>query len=114
MEEKDYEMAFQIIAKAGDSKAFSMDAIRAARDGDFEQADNMLKQSEESMRQAHDFQFDMIQQEAAGNHMDVNIILVHAQDHLSMAVMAKDMAEEMVLLYKELRGRAAGEKEENT
>ncbi len=34
----------------------------------------------------------MLQQEARGDKVPVNIILVHAQDHLTMALMMRDMA----------------------
>ena len=42
----------------------------------------------------------MLQQEAEGNPVKVNIILVHAQDHLTMAMMMRDMAEQFVNLYQ--------------
>lgn len=101
MDEK-YQAAFDLIMKAGNAKSTALMAIEAARDFDFEEADKLLKQAEDEMRQAHQAQIDLIQQEAQGNSVDVNIILVHAQDHMTMAIMAKDNAEEFVHLYKML------------
>ncbi len=100
MLDRDYGVAFQLIAAAGDSKSDSMHAIRAAREGNFEKAEQFLKSADEKMNQAHEIQFDMIQQESSGNLVAVNIILVHAQDHLAMAMVVKDMAEEITELYK--------------
>ena len=40
------------------------------------------------------------QQEAEGNPVPVNIILVHAQDHLTMAQVMRDMAEQFMDLYQ--------------
>lgn len=34
--------------------------------------------------------------------MNMDVILVHAQDHLTMALMMKEQAEEFVNIYKEL------------
>lgn len=99
MDEK-YQVAFDLIMKAGNAKSTAMMAIEAARDFDFEEADKLLAQAEAEMRQAHQAQIDLIQQEAQGNPVDVNIILVHAQDHMTMTIMAKDNAEEFVNLYK--------------
>ena len=38
MREEDYQVSFEIIATAGDSKGYSMDAICDAKKGDFESA----------------------------------------------------------------------------
>lgn len=102
MDDNKYLGAFQIIMNAGNSKSASLMAVEAAKDGDFEEAELRLKEAEKEMRAAHQSQIDMIQQEAGGNPVEVNIILVHAQDHLTMAMMAKDFAEQFVELYKQL------------
>lgn len=110
MNDEDYAVAFQLIMNAGNSKSFSMMAMEAARNFDFEEAEKHLKEAEAQMREAHQSQIDMIQQEAQGNPVPVNIILVHAQDHLTMAMMAKDQATEIVNLYrmiKELKDQSA-------
>lgn len=102
MDDNKYLGAFQIIMNAGNSKSAALMAVEAAKDGDFEDAEAKLKEAEKEMRAAHQAQIEMIQQEAAGNPVEVNIILVHAQDHLTMAMMAKDFAEQFVELYKQL------------
>lgn len=102
MDDTKYAGAFQIIMNAGNSKSASLMAIEAAKDGDMEEAQARLKEAETEMRAAHQAQIDMIQQEAAGNPVDVNIILVHAQDHLTMAILAKDLAEQFVELYGQM------------
>ncbi|WP_320977453.1 PTS lactose/cellobiose transporter subunit IIA, partial [Enterocloster asparagiformis] len=75
MDETKYSGAFQIIMNAGNSKSAALMAIEAAKDGDFAEADERLREAETEMRAAHQAQIDMIQQEAAGNSVDVNIIL---------------------------------------
>ncbi len=109
--DENYASAFQLIMNAGNSKSFSMMAMEAAREFNFQEAENHLKEAEAEMRAAHQSQIDMIQQEAQGNPVDVNIILVHAQDHLTMAMMAKDQAAEVLNLYrmiKELKDKIEG------
>ena len=98
-----YEASFQLIGIAGDSKAESMAAIEAARAGNLEEAAEHLAAADKAMVEAHESQTAMLQQEAEGNPVAVNIILVHAQDHLTMAQMARDMADQMIALYKEIR-----------
>lgn len=103
MDDEKYMNSFRLIAQAGDAKAEAMQAIKAAREGRFSEAEKLLKSAEEKNVKAHDIQFDLIQQESSGEPVDVNIILIHAQDHLTTAMIVQDMAEEMIELYKRLR-----------
>jgi len=100
MEENNYDTSFQLIMYAGDSKSESMLAIKAARNFQFEEAEEHLELAKKSLGEAHKSQTSMIHQEAAGSKIDVNIILVHAQDHLTTATIIKDQAEEFINIYK--------------
>jgi cellobiose PTS system EIIA component len=60
----------------------------------------LLKQSTEELGKAHKFQTQLIQAEADGKSNPVNILLVHAQDHLMTAMTVRDLAAEIVELYK--------------
>lgn len=103
MDDSKYLNAFEIILNAGDSKAASYMAVEVAREFKFDEARQYLKEAEGKMRLAHQGQTDMIQREAKGETLDVNIIIVHAQDHLTMAMMARDHAEEFVHLYETIQ-----------
>ncbi len=97
-----YEVAFELILNAGNSKAKSMEAIECAREYDFEAAERFLKEAQAELRLAHQQQTGMITQEASGNKVDVNIIMVHAQDHLTTAMILINQAEEFISLYKSI------------
>lgn len=100
MGDSKYLNAFQIILNAGDAKSAAYLAVEAAREFRFDEAKKCMEESETKMRMAHQAQTEIIQQEARGESVEVNIILVHAQDHLTMAVMAKEHAEEFIHLYE--------------
>ena len=104
MDEK-YGNAMQIIMHAGNAKSAAMMAMDAAAEGDFEQAEQQLSEARDEMRAAHQVQFDLVHAEANGESVEVNIILVHAQDHLTMAIMAIDFAERFISLYKKLESK---------
>lgn len=95
-----YQVAFDMILKAGEAKNYAMMAIEEAKEFNFEEARKYLEQAENKMTEAHNCQTNMIHQEAQGDSIEVNIILVHAQDHFSMAVTARDFAEQFINLYK--------------
>ncbi|MGC3956158.1 MAG: PTS lactose/cellobiose transporter subunit IIA [Propionicimonas sp.] len=96
----DYEAAFQIISSAGNAKSEAMLAIRAAREGDFAEAAACLKRADEQLHDAHVQQTDLITAEARGEAVPLNVILVHAQDHLTGALLTRDLAEEFLQLYQ--------------
>ena len=100
MSDEKYEVAFQVIMNAGNSKSSSMMAIEAAREFNFEEAQRLLKEADKDLREAHHVQTELIQQESQGSGVNVNIILVHSQDHLTMAMITRERAEEILNLYK--------------
>lgn len=108
--EASYQVAFELVMYAGNSRSCSLMAMEAAREARFEDAEQHLKEAEEELKKAHDAQTGMLAQEAGGNQVELNIILVHAQDHLTMAMVMKDNAEEFLNLYRmvyELKGQKA-------
>ena len=102
MDEAKYATAFELIMNAGNAKSLALMAIEAAREFDFEEAEKDLKESAEEFHLAHQAQSDMIQGEANGNPVELNIVLVHAQDHLTMALMYERLASEFISVYKEM------------
>jgi PTS system cellobiose-specific IIA component len=100
MNDKMNEIAFQIILFAGNGKSSAMEAIQEAKKGNFEEAEAKLKEAGEELGKAHGFQTELLQQEAQGNGQGVNVILVHSQDHLMTAMTVRDLAVEIIELYK--------------
>ncbi len=94
------EVSFGLILNAGNSKSKSLMAIEAARDYDFEEAHQLIKEAKEDLKKAHQTQTDLIQSQARGETTEVDVILVHAQDHLTMAMMMLDQAQEFIHVYE--------------
>lgn len=100
MDDKVNEIAFQIILYAGNGKSSAMEAIQEAKEGNFEEADAKIKEAGEELSKAHGFQTELLHKEARGEGETINIILIHAQDHLMTAMTLKNMASEFVDLYR--------------
>lgn len=103
IEEEKYETSFEIISLAGASKSTSFAAIQSAKEGKREEAEKLLRDAQGLMLKAHHLQVSMITSETRGDSVEVNIILVHAQDHLTMAQISLDFAEEFIGLYSEIQ-----------
>ena len=112
LDETKYESAMQMIMHAGNAKSSALLAIDDAAEGDFAAAETDLAEAAAEMHSAHDLQLSLIQQEASGTPVELSLILVHAEDHLTMAILATDMATRMVELYRRLPAAAAGEKDD--
>ena len=104
MDESKYMNDFQIVAVAGSSRSKSLLALKEAKKGNFDKAEELLKGAQEDMNQAHAMQFEMLQQECSGNPVDITIVTVHGQDHMTMAVCTYDLVVEMIDIIKEIRG----------
>lgn len=89
-----------LVMYGGDGKCSSIEAIQAAKQGDFERAREKLAIAEESLLKAHRAQTEMLSREAAGNHAEVSLLMVHGQDHLMTGIAFKDLAKEIVDLYR--------------
>ncbi len=100
MNDEIYMNDFQIVALAGDSRSKSMRALKEAKKGNFEKAEELIQEAEKEMNEAHELQFKMLQQEASGQHVEINIVTVHAQDHLTMATVTHDLVVEIIDMIK--------------
>ncbi|WP_409294230.1 PTS lactose/cellobiose transporter subunit IIA [Peribacillus sp. SCS-26] len=94
------QIVFTIILHGGNGKSSSMEAIQAAKKGDFIGARAKLKEAAEALNEAHKTQTELIQAEIRGERADTSLLMVHAQDHLMNALTIKDLAAEFVDLYE--------------
>ncbi|MEG0773044.1 PTS lactose/cellobiose transporter subunit IIA [Clostridium sp.] len=91
---------FEIISHGGNARAFAFDAIKAAENGNIAEAEELLSKAEEELDIAHKTQTKLIQAEVNGEGLQMNLLMVHAQDHLMTAISEKSLIEHMVRLYK--------------
>ena len=93
-------ISFGIIAHAGDTRSYAFGALAAAKAGNFEEAEALLKQSNDAAVEAHHMQTELLVNEANGNKTPVDVLLVHAQDHLMTSMLAVEVIKELIELYK--------------
>ncbi len=100
MENTIYEISFELILHAGNARYSYLSAIKAAKDNKFDQIEKFFKEGDEEFNLAHNCQTKLIAKESNGTPVELNILLVHAQDHLTMATICKDQATNFIELYK--------------
>jgi len=97
--------AMELIANAGDSRSFAMEAIMQAKGGDIVGAREALQNAKEAMVEAHDVQTELLRAELSEDSTkkaELTLLMVHAQDHLTMALLMRDIAAEFIDLYETL------------
>lgn len=96
------EVAMGLIAQAGDARSSCMEAIGLAKEGKFDEAREALGRADDGMVAAHEIQTDLIREEMSGNSAPVSLLMVHAQDHLNLALVMRDVAEEFIQIHQRL------------
>ena len=94
------QIVFTIISHAGNARSICFDALKHAKEGNFVEAENCLNKASEELLEAHHVQTDKIHKEAQGEKQEVTLLLIHAEDHLMNAILAKELITEMIELYK--------------
>ncbi|MGT2832941.1 PTS cellobiose transporter subunit IIA [Streptococcus halotolerans] len=94
--------AFGIILSSGNARTIVHEAFAAMREGDYDKAEQLLEDANADMLEAHHAQTDLLQEYASGTEIKIEIIMVHAQDHLMTTMTLREVALEMLALYKKV------------
>ena len=92
----------ELIINAGESRSCAMQALSAAKKGDWADVDAQLNASFAASKRAHDVQTMLIGMDEGCGKVQVNLVLVHAQDHIMNAMLAREMVQEFIDLYRKL------------
>lgn len=100
MDDENSMISMTIIANSGDARSFAFQALEEAKAGNFEASDELLEKSKASAGIAHKAQTDLLVKEANGDKQEIDVLLVHSQDHLMTSMLAYELIKEIILLYK--------------
>ncbi|EGU32481.1 PTS system, cellobiose-specific IIA component [Vibrio ichthyoenteri ATCC 700023] len=99
----DQEMVvMEIICNAGEARSLCYEALKLARNNDFDRAQEKLAQGKECLNKAHLTQTQLIEADQGEGKVPMTLVMVHAQDHLMTTILAHEMATEMVALHQKL------------
>lgn len=95
------ETIMNLIVMSGQSRSTAFEALAEAREGDFEKADELMKESSKLSIEAHEAQTQLLCDEVNGNPTQVSLMMVHAQDHLMDSILARELIGEMIKMLKD-------------
>ena len=96
------QIAFQIISMVGTARSSYIEAIQAAKKGDYEEAAKMIEEGDAAFIEGHDAHAGLLQKEASGEGNTVNLLILHAEDQLMSAEAFKTIALEFIDAYKRI------------
>lgn len=96
-------LSFQMISFTGSARSCFVEAIMAAKEGDFEKAEQLMTEGEEQFIEGHRIHAKMIQKEAQDGATELNLLLIHAEDQMMSADVLKIIAKEIIDIHKRIQ-----------
>lgn len=95
-------ISYQMILHAGNARSSAIEAIRFAKEGNFNRAKEKITEAQQDFHQAHLVQTELLQKEANEKSQPPTILLIHAQDHLMTSQTVLELSIELIDLYKKI------------
>lgn len=96
------EISFQLISHAGVARSSFFDAMRKARVGNFQEAQELIKKGSQFYKDAHSIHAELIKKEANGETIWMTLLMSHAEDLMMSAEISREMALELFNIYEEV------------
>lgn len=95
-------VAFEIILHSGDARSLVHEGFKLMREGKFTEAEKKMEDANTKLLEAHKCQTSLLQSYASGEEIVMEVIMVHAQDHLMTTMTLREMALEFLEMYKQV------------
>ena len=95
-------VCFKMISALGAARSAFMEAIVAAKKGDFEEASSLIEEGHQQRIKGHEIHFELLQKDSSGNTVPFSLLLLHAEDQLMSTELLQVTSEEILALYLRL------------
>ena len=92
--------SMMLIVHSGDARASAFHALEEAKKGNYDEAKKLMAESKAKALEAHHIQTALLADEGNGEGPQVNLLLVHAQDHLMTSMLAQELIAELIELHE--------------
>ncbi len=93
---------FQIILHGGNGRSIAFEAIRYAKQNNLAQAKESLAQARIEIQEASKVHAKLLQRFVTDETCKVEMLLVHAEDHMSSSQVILEMATELIDIYERM------------
>lgn len=86
----------ELILDGGDARSKAIEAMKLLKNNEFDKARELIKECNSCILKAHKVQTRLLQSEASGERDSVQLLMVHAQDHLMDAMVIRDVVTNLI------------------
>ncbi|WP_435929800.1 PTS N,N'-diacetylchitobiose transporter subunit IIA [Dryocola sp. BD613] len=97
------EVVMELIINSGQARSLAYAALKKAKEGEFDQAQDLMAKSRLSLNEAHRVQTRLIEDDQGEGKTKVSLVLVHAQDHLMTSMLARELVTELIELHEKIK-----------
>ena len=90
------EMALEIITNVGTARSMYVEAVEAAKTGNFEEAHNLVAEGEKIFVNGHHAHADLVNAKIGGEELQYMFLVMHAEDQLMSAETLKIVCDELI------------------
>lgn len=96
------EKCFQLILHSGNARSLSQEALTIAKEEKIEAAKKRLEESKIELLEAQKLHAQMLRDMANAEEVKVDLLLIHAEDHVASSQCHLSLATEIIELYERL------------
>lgn len=96
-------ISFKIITFAGEAKKYAMQALTAAKEGQFDALGAQLELAEQNMVTAEQTHMEVIVAEAKGEKLNIPVLFMHAEDQLLTTQTLILLVKELIAIYQVIK-----------
>lgn len=100
--------SFQLILHSGNARSLAFEALQAAKQSNFNEANTKYEEAKKELVEAQKMHAQLLRMMANQEEIDINILLIHAEDHITASSMAVENTREFIDLYQIVRGDENG------
>lgn len=93
---------FKLISAAGTARSCNIEAIKEAKKGNFEKAEELMKEGKSNYLSAHEVHNQLLKLKSGNEDTSILILIMHAEDQLMSAEMLAILGEEFISTYRKL------------
>ena len=95
-------VCFKMISTLGAARSAFMEAMVAAKKGNFEEAQSLIEEGQQQRLKGHKIHFELLQKDSSENKVSFSLLLLHSEDQLMSAEILQVTSEEILALYQQL------------
>ncbi|MFK9094423.1 PTS lactose/cellobiose transporter subunit IIA [Bacillus salipaludis] len=98
-------VSFGLILHSGNAKSMGMEAIAHSRKGEKKVAREKIEHAKDELKKAQKVHAGLIYEEANGLSPEFSLLLMHGEDHFTMAQIIIDLAQEIIGIHEKIESR---------